>query len=74
VQRDALSAAINTALPRLRAFCAEEGQELSEAPWEHVQVLSIGGVAFHISCRRSFGYLYIAATWANPPARAEAAS
>jgi hypothetical protein len=62
-RRDALSAAINAALPGLRAFCAEEGQELYDAPWEHVQFLCIGGVAFHVSCRRSFGYLYIAATW-----------
>jgi hypothetical protein len=30
-------------------------------------------VTFHVSCRRSFGYLYIAATWANPPATTEAA-
>jgi hypothetical protein len=72
-QRDALSATINAALPGLRTYCAKEGHELYEAPWEHVQALSIGGVAFHISCRRSFGYLYIAATWANPPATVEAA-
>jgi hypothetical protein len=62
-QRDALTASINAALPGLRSFCAEEGQELYDAPWEHVQFLCIGGVAFHVSCRRSFGYLYIAATW-----------
>jgi hypothetical protein len=72
-QRHALSAAINAALPGLGSFCAEEGPELYDTPWEHVQFLCIGGVAFHVSCRRSFGYLYIAATWANPPARAEAA-
>ena len=70
-QRDALSAAINAALPGLRAYCAEEGPELYEAPWEHVKALCIGGVAFHVSCRRSFGYLYIAATWPNPPGSAE---
>ena len=51
-QRDALSAAINTALPGLRAFCAEEGPDLYDASWEHVQVLCIGGMAFHVSCRR----------------------
>ena len=72
-QREALSAEINASLPGLRAFCAEEGSELYDAPWEHVQFLCIGGVAFHVSCRRSFGYLYIAATWTNPPVLAEAA-
>ena len=71
--REALSAAINKSLPGLRAVRARQGQDLYEAPWERVVLVAIRPVTFHVSCRRSFGYLYIAATWATPPVLAEAA-
>jgi hypothetical protein len=62
-ERRQLSEAINTVLPDLRRRCAARGEELSAAAWEHVETFSFDRVTFHVSCRRSFGYLYISATW-----------
>jgi hypothetical protein len=62
-QHRELSEAINAVLPELRRRCAARGEQLSSAPWEHVETFWLDPVTFHVSCRRSFGYLYMAATW-----------
>jgi hypothetical protein len=63
-EREELSHAINTVLPELRRRCAARGEQLSSAPWEHVETVFLEPITFHVSCRRSFGYLYMSATWA----------
>jgi hypothetical protein len=63
--REELSTAINRALPQLRQRCSARGEHLSAAPWEHVETVCVDRVTFHVSCRRSFGYLYISATWSK---------